>query len=191
MLARLFLLFTVVPLVELYLLLWLASFIGFWPTLAIVLTTAALGAFFAKREGLKVLRGWQRAVAEMRVPEEGLTGGLLVLVGGVLLITPGVITDVTGLLLLVPPVRRRVARWIERRFFPGGVVSSSTFAQAVSGPGGRRQVRIESFRVGTAAPSAPPARVEVIDHGPSAAKEPEVLEADVVVDRRGRVVHRS
>lgn len=189
MLARLFLLFTTVSLVELYLLVWLGGLIGFWPTLAIVMTTAALGAFFAKREGFKVLRSWQGALTEGRVPEEGLTGALLVLVAGVFLITPGVLTDITGLLLLMPPVRRRVADWIQRRFFPNGT-AFSTFTQAAAGAPGRPNVRAQAFHFDFV--SAPRQRVEVVDHGPAPeAKEPEVLEGDVVVDRRGRIVHRS
>lgn len=193
MLGRLFLLFTIVPLVELYLLVWLAGIIGFWPTLAIVMTTAALGAFFAKREGLKVLRSWQGALSAGRVPEEGLTSALLVLVAGVFLITPGVLTDITGLLLLMPPVRRRIAGWIQRRFFPNGA-AFSTFTQAATqasaGAPGRPNVRAQAFHFDFV--SAPPQRVEVVDHGAKTPpKEPEVLEGDVVVDRRGRIVHRS
>jgi UPF0716 protein FxsA len=190
MMGRLFLLFTLVPLVELYLLVWLAGFIGFWPTLGIVMTTAGLGAFFAKREGLKVLRAWQTALAELRVPEEGLTSALLVLAAGIFLITPGVLTDLAGLLLLLPPVRRRVAALIERRFFPGGVITTGSFAQAARGIGGiPRGVRFETFHV-SGVGAAPP-RVEVVDHGPKAAGDEPALEADLVVDRRGRILHRS
>lgn len=192
MIGRLFLLFTLVPLVELYLLVWLAGFIGFWPTLGIVMTTAGLGAFFAKREGLKVLRAWQRALAELRVPEEGLTSALLVLAAGIFLITPGVLTDLAGLLLLLPPVRRRVAAALERRFFPGGVASTGSFAQAMGGLGGMPgAVRFETFHVAGARARPASPRVEVVDHGRSVPSPDPVLEADVVVDRRGRVVHRS
>jgi UPF0716 protein FxsA len=191
MIGRLFLLFTLVPLVELYLLIWLAGFIGFWPTLAIVMTTAGLGAFFAKREGLKVLRAWQTALSELRVPEEGLTSALLVLAAGIFLITPGVLTDLAGLLLLLPAVRRRVAGLIERRFFPGGVMTTGSFSQAVGGIGGMpRGVRVETFHVSGFGAAAPP-RVEVVDHGPRAPSEEPVLDADVVVDRRGRILHRT
>ncbi len=83
--GKLLLLFTVVPLVELYLLLVIGSSIGFWPTVAIVLTTGLLGAWLAKSEGLRVYRKWQASLAQGRLPEEGVLGGLLVLVGGVLL----------------------------------------------------------------------------------------------------------
>jgi UPF0716 protein FxsA len=191
MLGRLFLLFTLVPLVELYLLVWLAGFIGFWPTLAIVMVTAGLGAFFAKREGLKVLRAWQTALAELRAPEEGLTSALLVLAAGIFLITPGVLTDLAGLLLLLPPVRRRVAALLERRLVPGGVVTTGSFAQVVGGFGGMpRGVRFETFRVSGPGGAAPP-RVEVVDHGRASPSAEPVLDADVVVDRRGRILHRS
>lgn len=100
---------------EVFLLLQIGDWLGFWPTLAFVFATAILGAYLAKREGLRVWRDWQRALAELRIPEEGITSGLLVLVGAVLLCTPGVLTDLTGIALLVPPVRRVVARFIEAR----------------------------------------------------------------------------
>jgi UPF0716 protein FxsA len=123
--ARLFLLFAAVPLVDLWLLLRLARALGPWATLALIVVTSLLGAWLARREGLRVLRAWQRAVAEGRMPEEGLISAGLVLVGGVLLITPGVITDAAGLALLVPPVRRLAASgvrwWIRRRMKDGTI----------------------------------------------------------------------
>ena len=101
--------FVVVPLVELYLLVWLSSQIGFGTTVAITLVTGIVGGSLAKRQGLQFWRAWNQALAEMRTPEEGIVDGLLVVVGGTLLITPGVMTDIVGLLLLVTPVRRAVA----------------------------------------------------------------------------------
>lgn len=108
-------LFIVVPLVEVYLLFGLSHLMGFWATVALVLITGTLGAALAKREGLRVLGRWRSALAEARVPEEGVLDGLLVLVGGVLLVTPGVLTDVSGLLLLLPPTRKVAAAWLMRR----------------------------------------------------------------------------
>lgn len=101
--------------VELFLLLQVAGAIGYWPTIALVLGTALLGGYLLKREGLRVWREWTRALAEMRLPEEGITSGLLVLVGSVLLLTPGVLSDVTGIALMIPPIRKAVARQIEKR----------------------------------------------------------------------------
>jgi len=113
--GKLLLLFTVVPFAELYLLLWLSRQIGFATTVGLVLVTGLLGALMARAEGLRVLHQWQRALAEGRMPHDGVVSGLLVLVGGVLLVTPGVMTDTLGLALLLPPTRRLVAAFLVRR----------------------------------------------------------------------------
>ncbi len=113
--GKLIVLFTVVPLLEVFLLYVLGQVLGFWPTVVIVLVTAVLGATLAKREGLRVWREWREALSEGRLPEEGILGGVLVLIGGVLLITPGVLTDLTGLVLLIPPSRRFVAKIVQKR----------------------------------------------------------------------------
>ncbi|HLV64167.1 MAG TPA: FxsA family protein [Polyangiaceae bacterium] len=108
---------------ELWLLVHLGSWLGFEVVLGLVLVSAVGGAWLAKREGLRVLRSWHRATVELRAPDEGLTAGGLVLAGAVLLFVPGVISDVLGLLLLLPPSRRLVAHALERRLaghFVGG-----------------------------------------------------------------------
>jgi UPF0716 protein FxsA len=123
--GRLFLLFAVVPLLDLWVLLRLGAAVGPRGTLALILLPSILGAWLARREGLRVLRAWQRALAEGRVPEEGLLSAGLVLVGAILLITPGVITDAVGLALLVPPIRRAAAaavRWWIRRKIADGTI---------------------------------------------------------------------
>ncbi|HMR09106.1 MAG TPA: FxsA family protein [Polyangiaceae bacterium] len=121
--------FVVIPLVELYLLLWVGSLIGFWPTVAITVVTGVLGGSLAKREGMRVYRQWRAALDEMRAPETGIVEGVLVLLGGALLITPGVLTDITGLLLLVPSTRRpiaaRVRRAVDARIASGQVQLAS------------------------------------------------------------------
>ena len=110
----LLLLFTVVPLLELVLLTALGNLFGLGPAILLVLVTGVLGAALAKHEGWRVAREWQRSMAAGRVPEDGVLAGLSILVGGVLLITPGVLTDVAGVLLLVPPTRRGILRWLKR-----------------------------------------------------------------------------
>lgn len=132
--GKLILLFTALPILELWLLLSIGDVIGFWPTVAIALGTAILGAALAKREGLKVLASWRGAMAAGRVPDEGLTGGLLVLLGAALLITPGVLTDVAGLMLLLPPVRRRIAAAVRERF-ERRVAAASAAGLGVDSPG--------------------------------------------------------
>lgn len=115
MLGKLLLLFTVVPVVELYLLITIGGLMGAGPTIALVLGTGFMGAWLARREGSRVLRGWQESLVRGEIPKEGMTSSLLVLVGGVFLVTPGVLTDVAGILLLVPWTRRWVAAVIRRQ----------------------------------------------------------------------------
>ncbi|MBX3271216.1 MAG: FxsA family protein [Sandaracinaceae bacterium] len=123
MLAKLFLGFAVVTLLETYLLYVIGAWMGPWWTLALIVASAALGAFLTKREGLKILRAWRDSLGAGELPEEGVLGGVLVLVGAVLLVTPGVLTDLTGVVLLVPPSRRFVAKhlgaYLEKRFSLG------------------------------------------------------------------------
>lgn len=115
----LLLLFTVVPLVEFYLLMTVGSLIGFWPTVGIVLSTGMLGAALAKHEGIRVLRKWQEDMNAGRVPADGVLDGVLILVGGVLLVTPGVLTDALGLALLIPWTRRGLSSLFRSRIKNG------------------------------------------------------------------------
>lgn len=137
-LGRLFLLFTLVPLVELWLLIQLGGVIGLLPTVALVAGTGFAGAWLVRREGRKALAGYQQAMLEGRVPEDGILGGLLILLGGVLLITPGVLTDLSGILLMIPPLRRRLARALEQRLqtkLERGVASGSVRVIGFGGGG--------------------------------------------------------
>lgn len=113
--GKLVLLFTVVPLLDLWLLLAIGEQIGFWATIGLTIFTAVLGAYLAKREGRRVIAKWHQAVQALRVPEEGVLSGVLVLAGAVLLVAPGVLTDAMGILLLVPPTRRFVAGLLRGR----------------------------------------------------------------------------
>jgi len=105
MFARLLILFTVVPLVELALLIKLGNVIGLWPTIFIVIATGVLGAALARSQGTQVVSAIRAEVAEGRPPTESLINGLLVLVGGVVLLTPGLLTDLLGFSLLIPFTR--------------------------------------------------------------------------------------
>lgn len=111
----LFALFTLVPLVEVTLLIQLGGVLGFWPTFAVVVATGAIGAFLAKAEGRKALARVRNAMATGQLPEEEVAHGALVLVGGTLLVTPGVVTDVVGLSLLFRPVRQAIIRVVFAR----------------------------------------------------------------------------
>lgn len=87
---------------------------GFWPTFALVAATGVFGAALARREGTRALGAVQHELAAGRLPAQALMSGAAVLVGGAFLVTPGVLTDVVGLLLLLPPTRSAVLQWLRR-----------------------------------------------------------------------------
>jgi UPF0716 protein FxsA len=111
--------FIVVPVLELALLIKTGQVIGVWATVALLVTTALTGALIISRQSLSVLRRTLEAIAEGRPPVAPVLDGLFLLAAGALLLTPGLMTDVAALLLLIPPVRRAVARatmrWLLRR----------------------------------------------------------------------------
>lgn len=119
MFLRLLLLFTLVPLIELYLLIGIGRQVGLVPTLALVLFTGVLGAWLARRQGIATLARVQRSLAAGELPTEALLDGLMILLAGAVLLTPGLLTDLTGFLLLAPagrrPIRRAIRRAFERR----------------------------------------------------------------------------
>ena len=115
MVFKLFLLFTIIPLVELYVLIRIGSVIGAGNTILLVIITGLIGAYLARLEGVRVIRKIQRSMEEGRAPAEEMIDALLIFVAGVLLITPGVLTDLCGLLLLFPYSRQRFKVWLRRR----------------------------------------------------------------------------
>ncbi len=110
-LGRLALFFVIVPIVELMLLIKMGQWVGFLPTLMLVVFTGVSGAWLARAEGLRVFFQFQRELASGRLPAQAIQDGLSVLLGGAFLLTPGILTDLTGFSLLFPPTRR----WIQRR----------------------------------------------------------------------------
>jgi UPF0716 protein FxsA len=116
MLARLVLLFTVVPLLELYILIKIGGHIGGLNTILLVIITAALGAWLARLQGLRTLQQIQASLARGQIPAEEMIDGVLILAGGILLLTPGVLTDLFALILLFPYTRTHFKRWLRRRF---------------------------------------------------------------------------
>jgi UPF0716 protein FxsA len=142
--GRLFLLFTVVPLVELYLLVAVGRVLGPAATIGLVLVTGAVGAWFARLEGARVIRRWQEAIAQQQIPKDGVIDGFLIFIGGLMLITPGILTDIAGLSMVMPPTRRVIAGfvrgWVERQIAAGRV---QVYAPGYNGPAGRPQEVIE------------------------------------------------
>jgi UPF0716 protein FxsA len=108
-------LFIVVPIAELALLIQVGSWIGFWPTLALLILDAVLGSMLMRSQGRIAWRRFNEAIAEGRAPAREALDGVLVIFGGALLLTPGFITDIFGLLFLIPPTRVLVRRLLVRR----------------------------------------------------------------------------
>lgn len=118
MLPRLFLLFALVPVIELYLLVQVGGEIGVLPTIALVLFTGVAGAWLARTQGLEVLARIQLDLSRGVMPTDSLLDGACILIAGVLLLTPGFITDIFGLLLLLP-----MSRVVLRRYFSRHMVT--------------------------------------------------------------------
>lgn len=140
----LFLLFVVAPLLELYVIIQVASVIGGWETIALLVVESAIGASLLKRQGIAVLGKISQAVREGRIPSNELIDGLLLLVAGALMLAPGFIGDVLGYLLIIPVTRMPFRAVVRKRFESGAY--SSFFAASTSGPGGARFVG--TFRAG-------------------------------------------
>jgi UPF0716 protein FxsA len=116
MLAPLVLLFVVVPLVELYVIIQVGQAIGAVPTIAILLADSLLGSMLMRSQGRAVWRRFNEALAAGRPPAREVLDGGLVILGGAFLLTPGFVTDVFGLVLLLPPSRAVVRSALVRRF---------------------------------------------------------------------------
>lgn len=112
----LFLVFTIVPLAEVALFIYVGDRIGLGTTVALVLASALVGAFFVNRQGRGQLAKLRSTVLSGSFPSAELAHGAMILVSGALLITPGFLTDAVGLSLLVPGVREAIRRrWLRRR----------------------------------------------------------------------------
>jgi UPF0716 protein FxsA len=116
MLLRLLLLFTIVPTIELVLLVFLATRISLQFTIGLILLTGLVGAALARHEGLRCLRRIQEQLSAGRVPGNPLMDGMMILIAGALLVTPGVLTDLVGFALLLPPFRGLIRRYVKGRF---------------------------------------------------------------------------
>ncbi len=111
MFIRLLLAFTIIPVVELYVLLKVGGLIGIAPTIALILLTGVAGAYLSRTQGFDLVRRIQQELAQGRLPTEELTDGAMVLVGAILLLTPGFCTDIFGFCLLVPTTRALLKKW--------------------------------------------------------------------------------
>ena len=111
----LFLAFLMIPLIEIGLFIQVGGAIGLWPTLGIVVLTAVVGTILVRTQGAAALSRLQQSFQTLNDPSEPLAHGAMILVAGVLLLTPGFFTDAVGFALLAPPVRMAVIKYARSR----------------------------------------------------------------------------
>lgn len=107
--------FMIVPLIEIACFVVIGNAIGLWPTLAGVLLMAVTGALVLRWQGLSLLNEIRSSMGEGRLPARALADAMMVAIAGLLLLLPGYFSDLVGLLLLVPPVRTLIYRFLASR----------------------------------------------------------------------------
>jgi UPF0716 protein FxsA len=110
------LIFIFVPLIELYFLLEIGKLIGVFSTIMVIVFTGALGVSIARNQGYQVVNNIRANLNAGRIPTDDLVSALLILIGGVTLLTPGFLTDITGFLLILPGSRDVIAKIVKKRF---------------------------------------------------------------------------
>lgn len=128
--AFIFLIFIAVPLIEIAIFIEVGGAIGVWPTVAIVLLTALLGATLLRVQGLATWRRAEEAMRRGEPPVAEMLDGVFLIAAALLMVTPGLFTDCVGFLLLIPPIRRAIGRFAARR-----IAASSRFTVYRSGMG--------------------------------------------------------
>ncbi len=116
MLGKLFLLFALVPVAEIYVLVTVGSSIGAFPTIALVILTALAGAHLARLQGMSVMQRIRENLDQGFMPAEELLDALLIFLAGMALLMPGFLTDICGLLILLPATRGIFKRWLRTKF---------------------------------------------------------------------------
>ena len=115
MLLKLFLAFTIIPIIEIYLLIEIGSIFGALTAVILVILTGFLGAFLARMQGLQTFLRIQESLREGRMPSGDLLDALLIVIAGLVLLTPGFLTDSVGFLLLIPATRNSIKYWLRRQ----------------------------------------------------------------------------
>lgn len=121
----LFVAFLLIPLIEIGLFIEIGGLIGLWWTLSIVVGTAFLGVTMIRTQGVQAMNQLRSSLNDLRDPTEPLAHGAMILIAGVLLVTPGFFTDTIGLILLLPPVRRGVYSYLRSRVKVDGFSTST------------------------------------------------------------------
>jgi len=101
----LFIIFIILPIIEISIFIQIGSFLGTFNTVLLIFLTAALGIYFVRQQGLSVFQKITYELQNQQIPMQGMFDGLVILIAGILLITPGFLTDVLGFLCLMPMTR--------------------------------------------------------------------------------------
>ncbi|PKF62008.1 membrane protein FxsA [Psychromonas sp. psych-6C06] len=133
MFARLFILFTTVSLLEIFVLVKVGGVLGALPTVALVIVTALIGSALVRSQGLQLVAQLQQRLAKGEMPGQQLIEGIMLIVTGVLLVTPGFVTDLCGLLLLQPSIRATIAKTILANVKFSSATMGGGFSQHNSG----------------------------------------------------------
>ncbi len=125
-----------VPIIEIALFIELGGWVGLWPTIALVIVTAILGGLLLRMQGFAAMQRLQASVAEGGDPRGPLAHGVMILIAGLLMLTPGFFTDAVGFALLLPPVRSGLIAWLGPK-----LAARATFVGPGFGPGMQGQDR--------------------------------------------------
>ncbi|ELI0358151.1 membrane protein FxsA [Vibrio cholerae] len=117
-------LFIAVPVIEIALFIQVGGVLGVWPTIALVLLTAIVGASLVRSQGLQTLLTVQQRLAQGQLPAQQILEGVMLAVAGVLLLTPGFFTDILGMLVLLPAPRAYFAKQLVSRVVVGNIHAS-------------------------------------------------------------------
>lgn len=112
----LFFLLVAVPLIELGIIIWASSYISGWSIIGMIILTGFIGATLAKQQGIEALRRAQVSLQNGELPSEIFIDGIAILLGGFALLMPGFLTDIFGLVLLIPLTRRIFKKWLKAIF---------------------------------------------------------------------------
>ena len=116
MFFKLLLLFVTVPLIELMLLIKVGEIIGIFNTVLLIIFTGITGGSIARSQGYQVIRKIRSDLNSGNLPADEMVGALLILGGGIMLLTPGILTDVCGFALILPPSRKIIAKYVKEKF---------------------------------------------------------------------------
>ena len=125
--AVLFLLFIVVPIVELVLIIQVGQAFGAWNTVGLLIIDSLVGAWLVKPQGLGLLKRSRERLQKGEMPSDEIFSGIAILFAGALMLTPGFLTDAVGLIILIPPIRSIAIAGIRRNFRSRATNTSATW----------------------------------------------------------------